>query len=147
MNDKSTYSIYLNGELVCETSWPPQAQTAWNRAGRDRDAAQNGGYAVILKDGVLLAKSRPKTKVGLPWPDRNTPESNWHDVVRQIVLLMRDDGMGPRDIADAMTQAGLSTTRARIDALRGSSKGSRTEVVPAELVVMLNALIAARLDE
>lgn len=40
-----------------------------------------------------------------------------------------------------MTAHGLPTTRSRIDALRGSTQGKRTEVTAAELVVLLSSVL------
>lgn len=141
------YYIYLNGDLICQTDWPPMAQAAWNRAARDRDSAQHGGEAMIKRDNDVLARVRPRMKDGHPWPDAGAAEATWHDVVRQLMLMLRDDGLSARDIADAMTDMGLPTTRSRVDALRGSSRGKRTEVVPAELVTMIAAIIAQRAQD
>ncbi len=64
------------------------------------------------------------------------------DILKAVLILLRDDGWDAREIAQAMSDAGLSTTRARIDALRGSTQGKRTEVIPAELVVLLYAVLS-----
>lgn len=135
------YSIYLDEQLLCETDWPPMAQAAWNRVGRDRNAAQHGGQAVMKKDGRILACGRPQTLKGLPWPDPDFPESNLRDVVKALLLLLRHEGWDARKIAEAMTASGLPTTRARIDALRGSTQGKRTEVTASELVVLISAVL------
>lgn len=136
-----SYAIYLNSHLVCQTSWPHQAQAAWNRAARDRSSSVNGGSAELYKDGVPLACVRPQTRTGHPWPDDEAPEANWHDVMRSLIRLLRDDDWSAREIANAMTAAGLSTSRSQIDSLRGSSQGSRRHVHPAEVVIMLDAVL------
>ena len=139
--DMARYSIYLNDELQCETDWPPMAQAAWNRAGRDRNAAQHGGIATLKKDGHILVSAQPQTLKGLPWPDHDEPECDLRDVVKSLLLLLRHDGWDAKEIAEAMTAHGLPTTRSRIDALRGSTQGKRTEVTAAELVVLISSVL------
>lgn len=136
-----TYRVLLNGAVICETDWPPMAQAAWHRVTRDRDAAQHGGAAVLERDGNVLARVQPETMRGHPWPDRDVPECALRDVLKAALQLLRDDGWDTREVADAMTAYGLPTTRARIDALRGSTPGKRTEVSAAELVTMLYAVL------
>lgn len=137
------YRVILNDRLVCETDWPVMAQAAWNRATRDRDSAQHGGVAVLEKDGRVLARVQPETLRGHRWPDTSEPEANWHDVVKAFLLLLRDDNWSSKEVAEAMTSYGLPTSRARIDALRGSTPGKRTEVMPAEVVTMIHAVVNA----
>ncbi len=138
-----TYVVKLNGAVVAQTDWPPLAQAAWNRAARDRDSAQHGGTAELWKGADLLARVRPHTLRGHPWPDADVPACDLRDVLKALLQLLRDDDWDAKGIAEAMTQYGLPTTRARIDALRGSSAGKRTEVTEAELVVMLGAILNA----
>lgn len=139
----STYEVRLNGQVVASTDWPPLAQAAWNRAARDRDSAQRGGVAELYVRGALVAAVQPETGRGAPWPDRESAECDPRDVFKALLQLLRDDGWDAKQIADAMTQAGLPTTRGRIDALRGSTAGKRTEVTAAELVVAINAVLTA----
>jgi len=136
------YTVKLNGQVLCHTDWAPRAQAAWNRVARDRDSAQKGGVAELWKGERLLARVQPQTLVGHPWPDREVPESDLRDVLKSLLLLLRDDGWDARAIADAMTTQGLPTTRGRIDALRGSTQGKRTEVTAAELVTLLDAVLS-----
>ncbi|WP_148558678.1 hypothetical protein [Pseudomonas chlororaphis] len=135
------YRIHLDDELICETEWSPLAQAAWNRAARNRDSAQSGGTAEIWKGSELLSRVRPQTLHGHPWPDKNSPECDLRDVIKHLLLLLRHDGWDAKEVAEAMTAAGLPTTRSRIDALRGSTPGKRTELVPAELVVLISSIL------
>lgn len=116
------------------------AQAAWERASRNRDATQHGGHAVLRRDGAVMAEGRPKLKDGIPWPDAENA-CDLRDVLK-AALLLRHDGWDARELAEAMTARGLPTTRARIDALRGSTQGKRTEVTAAEIVVMLSAVLS-----
>lgn len=134
----SEYQVYLDGQLVCASEWPPMAQAAWQRVTRHRD----GGRAVICKDGRVLADVEARRGYATPWPDAETPECDLRDVLKSLLLLLRHDGWDAREIADAMSAQGLPTTRARIDALRGSTPGKRTEVTPAELTVLLSAILS-----
>ncbi|MCC4588775.1 hypothetical protein LL962_16980 [Xanthomonas sp. NCPPB 1067] len=136
------YTVKLNGQVLCHTDWPPRAQAAWIRASRDRDSAQRGGVAELWKGDRLLTRVQPETLVGHPWPDREVPESDLRDVLKVLLLLLRDDGWDTREIADAMTERGLPTTRARIDALRGSTQGKRTQVTAPELVTLIDAVLS-----
>lgn len=135
------YRIYLDEELLCKTDWPPMAQAAWHRASRDRDAAQHGGEAVIIKDGNTLARVQPRTGVGHPWPDRDVAESDLRDVVKTMLTMLRHAGIDTQTLAQSCTGSGLPMTRARIDALRGSTPGKRTAVCEAEIVCLLSAAI------
>jgi hypothetical protein len=135
------YRIYLNDELLCCTDWPPMAQAAWNRAARDRDAAQHGGQAILLKDGVGLARVRPQILHGHPWPDTAVPECELRDVLKAVLIVLRHAGVDAVALADSATAAGLPTTRARIDALRGTTPGKRTAVCAAEVMALLYAAI------
>lgn len=144
MSDRPTtvWRVSIGAEILCETTWPVIAQAAWGRASRHRNYAQHGGLAVLQKDGKVIASVQPRTREGHPWPDNSTPQPDWHDVVKQLVLLLKDDGWDAKEIAEAMTDLGLPTSRARIDALRGSTPGRRAAVQPAELVVLLQAVLA-----
>ena len=134
------YLIRLNGDPVCETDWPPMAEAAWHRASRDRNTAQHGGHAELLKDGRVIASGLPQLKTGIPWPA--TEEScDLRSVLNTLLLLLRHDGWDAKELAAAMTERGLPTTRGQIDSLRGSTQGKRREVHPAELVVLLNAVL------
>lgn len=93
------YKIFLNEQLVCETDWPPMAQTAWNRAARDRDAAQHGGIAKLEKNGRTISSVKPEMGRGHPWPDSENPESNMRDVLKALLQLLRDDGWDAKEIA------------------------------------------------
>jgi hypothetical protein len=137
----SEWRIYLDEELLCKTDWPPMAQAAWHRASRDRDAAQHGGQAIIIKDGRELARVQPRTGVGHPWPDREASVADMHDVVKTMLTMFRHAGIDAAMLAQSCTAAGLPMTRARIDALRGSTQGKRTAVCEAEVVCLLSAAI------
>lgn len=134
------YTVKLDGRVLARTEWEPMAQAAWTRATRDRDAAQRGGSAELWQDNTLLARVRPETGRGHRWP--NGQECDLRDVLKALLQLLRDDGWDAKELAAAMTECGLPTSRARIDALRGSSQGHRSEVTPAEIVVMLNAVLS-----
>jgi hypothetical protein len=137
----SEYRIYIDEELLCKTDWPPMAQAAWHRASRDRDAAQHGGEAVIIKDGQELARVQSRTGVGHPWPDRDTNVSDMHDVVKTLMTMLRHAGIDAVALAQSCSETGLPMTRARIDALRGSTPGKRTAACEAEIVCLLSAAI------
>lgn len=137
----SEYRIYIDDELLCKTDWPPMAQAAWHRAGRDRDAAQHDGMAVLLKDSVELARVRPRTGIGHPWPDKSVAESNGHDLVKTLITMLRRADIDAQELAQSCTAAGLPMSRARIDALRGSTAGKRTAVCEAEVVCLMSAAI------
>ena len=137
----SEWRIYLDEELLCKTDWPPMAQAAWHRASRDRDAAQHGGQSIIIKDGRELARVQPRTGVGHHWPDRDANASDMHDVVKTLMTMLRHAGIDAVALAQSCSETGLPMTRARIDALRGSTPGKRTAVCEAEIVCLLSAAI------
>lgn len=139
--DKPVWKVFIGDELLCSTRYAPIAQAAWSRASRHRDFSQHGGLVTLKKNGAVLSQVRPRTREGHPWPDRDTPLLDWHDVVRSLCLLLREDEWDAKEIAEAMTEMGLPTTRGRIDALRGSTKGKRAHVEPAELIVLLQAVV------
>jgi hypothetical protein len=134
-----TYTIKLDERVLVHTDWPPMAQAAWTRATRDRDAAQHGGTAELWSDSTLVAQVRPEIGRGHPWPEGH--DCDLRDVLKALLQLLRDDDWGVKEIAQAMTAFGLPTTRGRIDGLRGSSAGQRSEVTAAELVVMISAVL------
>lgn len=135
------YTVKLNGAVIAHTDWPPLAQAAWNRASRDRDSAQHGGVVELWVDNRRVASEKPQTLRGHPWPVQDAPDCDLRDVLKAFLQLMRDDGWDAKQIAEAMTHGGLPTTRARIDALRGSTPGKRTDVCAAELVVMMGSIL------
>lgn len=133
------YRVYLDDELLCKTEWSAMAQAAWHRAARDRNAAQHGGQAVLVKDGKFIVKVQPRMPQGHPWPDPATPVADMHSVVKAALNLLRHAGFDIKQVAAAMTDQGLPTTRARLDALRGGPADKSAIVCPAELVVLLDA--------
>ncbi|RTB44141.1 hypothetical protein [Pseudomonas aeruginosa] len=142
MAEPPVYRIFLDGEQLCETNWAPLAQAAWNQAGRHRDAAQHGWRARLEKNGHVLADLRPHMGRGLPWPDSDTFECGLPDVLKALLLLLRHDGWDAKELAEAMTAFGLPTSRSRIDAFRGTTPGKRTELTPADLVVMIHTVLS-----
>ena len=137
------YRITLNNEVVAETKLSFVAQAAWDRASRDRDSAQHGGEACIYKDGNLLAQVQPRTLVGHPWPDSEVAAADLRDVLKAFLQLMRDDGWTGKEVAQAMTDFGLPTTRSQIDSLKGATDGKRREVTAAEITTMIFAVLNA----
>lgn len=135
------YTVKLNGRVLAHTDWPPLAQAAWNRAARDRDSAHHGGVAELWRDNEMLARVQPETIVGHPWPDG--PECDLREVLKALLQLLRDDGWTTKEIAEAMTEYGLPTTRARVDSLKGSTQGKRTEVTASELTTLIFSVISA----
>ncbi|MES1927423.1 hypothetical protein [Salinisphaera sp. T31B1] len=133
------YRIEFDGKVYCETRGAAIAQTAWHRVSRDRSSATPNTVARLLKDGELLAQTLPMARLPRDWPDAAMPKVNGHDVVKRILRLLRQRGLGTREIADAISSAGLPTSRSRIDALRGNSRP--IEIIPAELAVLLDVLI------
>lgn len=139
----SEYRIYLNEELLCKTDWLPRAQAAWDRASRDRDGAQHGGLAVLLKDGVEVAAVRPRTGEGWSWPDRATPLVGPRDVAAAVQQLARLAGVSAADLAEQMTTQGLPTNPARLKSITTLQLGRSASVSCAEVVSMCYAAIAA----
>jgi hypothetical protein len=135
------YTIKFNGEVLAQTDWPPLAQAAWSRATRDYDNRRHGGSAELWKDNRLLARAEPGARDDHRWPDRDSPVCDLRDVLKALLQLLRDDSWDVKEIAEAMTDHGLPTTRSQIDALRGSSASRRRELIPAELVVLINAVL------
>lgn len=138
----SHYVVKLNDEITCATDLAVVAQAAWNRASRDRDSAQRGGVAELWRDQRLLARVQPETLIGHEWPDPETPLPDLRDVFKALLQLLRTDGWDAKEIAEAMTgELGFPTTRARIDAMRGSTSGKRTEVTHSEIIAVIYAAI------
>ena len=130
-----SYVIRHNGQKIAETGWSPLAQAAWHRATRDQHA---GGVVELLKDGRLIATHRIVGGRGARWPDG--PECGLQDIVKAAIQLLRDDGWDTKQIAEAMTKLGLPTSRARVEAMRGSA-GRSIEMSAAEVVTMLYAVL------
>lgn len=137
------YRIYLDDELLCKTDWLPRAVAAWDRASRDRNSAQHGGLAVILKNNQMLASVQPQTLHGHPWPDAAAPEPALRDLAAAIQQLAFCAGVKASDIAQQMTAAGLPTTRSRLDSIKTLQQGKRANVSAAELIVFCYGAIAA----
>lgn len=133
------YAVYLGEKVVSETDWPPLAQAAWHRASRDWSAGTHGAQAELWIDGKLLRSVVPRSH-GHPWPEG--PECDLRDVLKALIQLLRDDEWDTTEIAEAMTTFGLPTSRSRIDALKGGDRARRAEVAPAELVVLINAVLS-----
>ncbi len=112
------------------------AQAAWHRATRDQSA---GGVVELFKDGRLIASHRITGGRGAIWPEGEA--CSLQDVVKAILQLLRDDDWDAKQIAQAMTDYGLPTSRARVDGMRGSS-GRSLELSHAEIVTMLNAILS-----
>lgn len=136
-----TYRILVDEAPVCETDWPPLAQAAWSRAVRQWSGAQARSRVVLKKDGRTLADVINRDPQAPEWPDRDEPPCDLRDVLKAILQLLRDDDWDAREIAEAMTNYGLPTTRARIDALRGGDRTRRAEVTAAEITVLLHAVL------
>jgi len=58
------YRIFIDEEPAGAADWLPLAQAAWDRASRDRNAAQHGGDATLMIDGRIVASVRPRTGEG-----------------------------------------------------------------------------------
>lgn len=130
------YRITVGGQLIVTCNWQPMAEAAWHRATRNED----GGAVELYKDGRLISRVMPERGRGHRWPDG--PECGMQDIVRALLLLLRDDEWDVKEIAEAMTASGLPTSRARVDAMRGGS-GRRATISPAEVVVMISAVLDA----
>ena len=137
----STYKVFLDGQLVCKTDWPPLAQAAWSRVSRDRESAQRDGQAVLEVDGRVLADGYPTTGSGLPWPQGAGEEINARNVAGAIMQFARVAGVSQEELSDELTAAGLSTNPARLKSMSTMQQGRRTFVCEAELVVLCYAAI------
>lgn len=136
------YRIFLDDEPVGATDWLPVAQAAWDRAARDRDAAQHGGEAVLLIDGHVVAAVQPRTLDGHPWPVREDRVTDLRDVAKAVLALARAAGVSPQMLAQAMGDNGLPTTAARLKNISTMEQGRRAATSAAELVAMCYAAIA-----
>lgn len=135
-----TWRISLGQLIVCETAWAPMAQAAWHRVTRNREAEKAGTPAEIYRGEELLSRVIPVSGRGHRWPDGSVPECGLRDVFKALLQLLRRDEWTAKELADALTDNGLPTSRARIDALRGSTKSHRAEVSEAEIVVLIDAV-------
>lgn len=129
------YIVLLDGREVVRTDWAPMAQAAWHRATHDQAA---GGLVELLRDGRRIASAKVTSGRGQPWPDG--PACDLHDIAKAIFLLLRDDEWDLKEIAHAMTEYGLPTSRARLDAMRGAAQRSAT-IAPAEIVTLVYAVL------
>ena len=141
------YRIFLDDEPVGATDWLPVAQAAWDRAARDRDAAQHGGEAVLIVNGQIVASVQPRTLDGHPWPVREDRVTDLRDVAKAVLALARAAGVSPQMLAQAMGDNGLPTTAARLKNISTMEQGRRSATSPAELVAMCYAAIAVLNDE
>ena len=133
------YRILLNDAQICATDWLPVAQAAWDRAARDRDAAQHGGEAVLLIDGRVVAAVQPRTLDGHPWPVRVDRVTDLRDVAKAVLALARAVGVDAHALAQAMGDNGLPTTAARLKNISTTEHGRRSATSPAEIVAMCYA--------
>lgn len=136
------YRILLNDAQIGATDWLPVAQAAWDRAARDRDAAQHGGEAVLMVDGQIVASVQPRTLDGHPWPVRDDHVTDLRDAAKAIIALARAAGVDAQAMAQAMTDSGLPTTSARLKNISTMEQGRRSATTPAELVAMCYAAVA-----
>lgn len=137
------YRILLDDATVGNADWLPIAQAAWDRACRDRDAAQHGGEAVLLVDGRVVASVQPSTLDGHPWPVPDDPVVDLRDTAKAVLALAREAGVGPQALAQEMTDSGLPTSPARLKSISTTEQGRRTATTPAEIVAMCYAAISA----
>ena len=135
------YRILLDDAPVGASDWLPVAQAAWDRAARDRDAAQHGGEAVLLIDGRVVAAVQPRTLEGHPWPVRDDHVTDLRDAAKAVLALTRAAGVDAQTLAQAMADNGLPTTRARLKDISTMEQGRRSATSPAELVVMCYAAV------
>lgn len=136
------YRILLDDAPAGASDWLPIAQAAWARVSRERDAAHHGGEAVLMIDGRIVATVQPRLPGGHPWPVPGDHVADMQDVAKAILALARVAGVGPQDLAQAMTDQGLPTTAGRLKAISTLDKTRRSHVDPAELVAICYAAIA-----
>lgn len=136
------YRVFLDDAPTCASDWLPIAQAAWDRATRHRDAAQHGGDAVLLIHGRVVAAVQPRTLEGHPWPVRGDHVTDLRDVAKAVLALARAAGVDAQALAQAMTDSGLPTTRARLKDISTMEQGRRSATTPAELVAMCYAAVA-----
>ena len=136
------YRILLDDAPAGASDWLPLAQAAWDRAARDRDAAQHGGEAVLLIDGRVVASVQPRTLEGHPWPVRDDHVTDLRDAAKAVLALARAAGVDAHALAQAMGDNGLPTTAARLKNVSTMEQGRRSATSAAELVAMCYAAIA-----
>ena len=141
------YRILLDEAPVGATDWLPIAQAAWDRATRHRDAAQHGGEAALLIDGHVVAAVQPRTLDGHPWPVRGDHVTDLRGAAKAVIALARAAGVDAQALAQAMTDSGLPTTRARLKDISTVERGRRSATTPAELVAMCYAAVAVLKSE
>lgn len=141
------YRILLDDAPVGASDWLPVAQAAWDRAARDRDAAQHGGEAVLLIDGRVVAAVQPRTLEGHPWPVRDDHVTDLRDAAKAVLVLTRAAGVDAQTLAQAMADNGLPTTRARLKNISTMEHGRRSATSPAELVAMCYAAVTVLKSE
>lgn len=137
------YRVLLDDAPAGASDWLPVAQAAWDRAARDRDAAQHGGEAVLLIDGQVVAAVQPKTLHGHAWPVPNDHVTDLRDAAKAVLALARAVGVSPKDLADALTDMGLPTTPARLKSISTTEQGRRAATCAAELVAICYAAVSA----
>ena len=131
-----TYAVKHNSVPVTQTDWSPMAQAAWHRATRDQ---ATGGIVELLKNGRVIATHRIVGGRGADWPDG--PACGLRDVVKALMQLLRDDDWDAKQVADAMSKQGLPTSRARVEAMKGSA-GRSVDLSHAEVVTLINAVLS-----
>ena len=144
----SEYTIIIDDEVVCKTDWLPRAQAAWSRAIRDRDASHGKGFAIFIRDGKEISRTRVQTGRDEFWPEPGVGSFDNHDVANAITSLARRHGVSSVMIAEVMSEQGLTTSHSRIKSISRSS-GYKSYCSCAEIIVMLHAVTSAisqRLD-
>ena len=136
------YRILLDDAPAGAADWLPVAQAAWDRAARDRDAAQHCGEAVLLIDGRVVASVHPRTREGHPWPVRGDPLVDMRDVAKAVLTLARAVGVDAQAMAQAMGDNGLPTTTSRLKSISTTEQGRRSSTSPAEIVAMCYAAVS-----
>ena len=136
------YVVRIGDEELCRTDWHPIAVAAWDRATRNWDAARKiGDWTASLEiDGELIASEKQRPG-GHPWPECDMLASEESDVAAAIIQLCRVAGVAPADLAQAMTDSGLPTTRSRLKSISTTEENRRSRPCAAELVVMCYAAI------
>lgn len=129
------YVVRHNGRELARSNWAPLAQAAWHRATRDQ---HTGGVVELVADGRLVASHRIVGGRGARWPCG--PECGLRDIVKALLQLLRDDDWSVQEIAETMTDYGLPTSRARVDAMRGSA-GRSIDLSAAEVETMIRAVL------
>lgn len=140
------YRIFIDEEPVGASDWLPLAQAAWDRASRDRHAAQHGGDAVLVIDGRIVASVKPRTRDGHPWPAHDDHIVDLRDVAKAVQQLARIAGVPAERLAQELTDMGLPTAPARLKSIETSEAGRRTSVSAAEIVTLCYAAIGVIKD-